>query len=239
MASPLRARVFRTLAALLLLTALLVPGAAPALAADGEPLVLRAGTDQDLQVLNPFNSVVVADFEVFTLNYDTLVGWGQNIEPVEGFAESWEQSADGLTWTFRLRPGVTFSDGTPLTAAAAARNFERWLSAEPPARYVYWQTLFGGFANEAGPDGEPLSLVQGVTTRGDDVLVLALNRPAAYLPNSASSGCRSTNAEPNSNSGPVATVTGACRVTNCFTAPSPCESASRRCSAPGSPNAMR
>ena len=47
---------------------------APALAADGEPLVLRAGTDQDLQVLNPWNSVVVVDFEVFTLNYDTLVG---------------------------------------------------------------------------------------------------------------------------------------------------------------------
>ena len=68
MPSPLRARVLRTLAAVMLLVALLVPGSAPALAADGEPLVLRAGTDQDLQVLNPWNSVVVADFEVFTLN---------------------------------------------------------------------------------------------------------------------------------------------------------------------------
>ena len=59
----------------------------------------EAGTDQDLQVLNPWQSVVVADFEAFTLNYDPLVGYGQDIEPVPGFAESWEQSEDGLTWT--------------------------------------------------------------------------------------------------------------------------------------------
>ena len=74
MPSPLRGRALRTLAAVMLFVALLAPGSAPALAADGEPLVLRAGTDQDLQVLTPWNSVVVADFEVFTLNYDTLVG---------------------------------------------------------------------------------------------------------------------------------------------------------------------
>ena len=43
-------------------------------------MILRAGTDQDLQVLNPFNSVVVADFEVYTLNYDLLVGFGQDLE---------------------------------------------------------------------------------------------------------------------------------------------------------------
>ena len=64
MTSPLRARVLRTLGALLLLTALLVPGSTPALAADGEPLVLRAGTDQDLQVLNPWLSTLVVDYEV-------------------------------------------------------------------------------------------------------------------------------------------------------------------------------
>ena len=56
MPSPLRARALRTLAAVMLLVALLVPGSAPALGADDEPLVLRAGTDQDLQVLNPWLS---------------------------------------------------------------------------------------------------------------------------------------------------------------------------------------
>ena len=49
------------------------------------------------------NSIVVADFEVFTLNYDLLVNFGPNLEPVPGFAESWEQ--DGTTWTFKIRDG--------------------------------------------------------------------------------------------------------------------------------------
>ena len=47
----------------------------------------------------------VVDFEIMTLNYDTLVGFGPNVEPVPGFAESWTRSADGNTWTFKIRPG--------------------------------------------------------------------------------------------------------------------------------------
>ena len=62
MPSPLRARALRTLAAILLLVALLVPGSAPALGATDEPLILRAGTDQDLQVLNPWQSTLVVDY---------------------------------------------------------------------------------------------------------------------------------------------------------------------------------
>ena len=37
------------------------------------PIILRVGTDQDLQVLNPWHSVTVADYEIFQLNYDLLV----------------------------------------------------------------------------------------------------------------------------------------------------------------------
>ena len=179
MASPLRARVFRTLAALLLLTALLVPGSAPALAADGEPLVLRAGTDQDLQVLNPFNSVVVADFEVYTLNYDTLVGWGQNIEPVEGFAQSWEQSADGLTWTFNIRPGMLWSDGEPATAEDARWTYQLVLDGQETTNGYLGEGYLDGYLTNAGvtaveaPDAQTLV----VTTEFPNTLLLQ-----AYVP---------------------------------------------------------
>ena len=174
MASPLRARVLRTLAALLLLTALLVPGSAPALAADGEPLVLRAGTDQDLQVLNPWNSVVVADFEVLTLNYDTLVGWGQNIEPVPGFAESWEQSADGLTWTFRIRPGMLWSDGEPATAEDARWTYQLVLDGTETTNGYLGEGYLDGYLTNAGvtsveaPDEQTLV----VTTEFANTLLL-------------------------------------------------------------------
>ena len=105
MPSPLRARVLRALAALMLLAALVIPGSAPALGADDEPLILRAGTDQDLQVLNPWQSTLVVDYEAFTLNYDLLVGFGPNLKPAPGFADTWESSSDGMTHTFHIRDG--------------------------------------------------------------------------------------------------------------------------------------
>jgi len=137
MEHPLRARLSRALVAVGLILTTILPGAA-ANAAAGD-LVLRAGTDQDLQVLNPFESVLVADFEVFTLNYDLLVNFGPNIEPVPGFAESWTQSTDGLTWTFKIRSGMKWSDGQPATSEDA-----RWT----------YQTILDGVASERGYLGE-------------------------------------------------------------------------------------
>src|SRR4029453_11752982 len=131
---PLRARAARLLVAIGLAVSAMLPGAATVGAAD--PLILRAGTDQDLQVLNPWNSVVVADFEVFTLNYDLLVNFGQNLEPVPGFAESWTQ--DGTKWTFKMRPGMKWSDGQPATSEDA-----RWT----------FQTVLDAVASEAGDLG--------------------------------------------------------------------------------------
>jgi peptide/nickel transport system substrate-binding protein len=137
MRPPLRARLARAFVAVGLVLSTILPGAS-ASAAAGD-LVLRAGTDQDLQVLNPFNSVVVADFEVFTLNYDLLVNFGPDIEPAPGFAESWTQSTDGKTWTFKIRPGMKWSDGQPATSE--------------DARYTY-QTVLDGVASERGYLGE-------------------------------------------------------------------------------------
>ena len=53
---------------------------------------------------------------------DTLVTRNTKNQYRDGIAKSWEVSTDGLTWTFHLKPGVMFSDGTPLNAAAVAWN---------------------------------------------------------------------------------------------------------------------
>ena len=173
MSSPLRARALRTLATLALLAGLLIPGSAPALGADGEPLILRAGTDQDLQVLNPWQSVVVADFEVFTLNYDTLVGFGQDIEPVPGFAESWEQSEDGLTWTFHIRPGMTWSDGQPATAEDARWTYQLILDAAETETGYLGQGYLDGYVTNAG--------VTSVEAPDEETLVITTEFPNTLL----------------------------------------------------------
>ena len=147
---PLRARFGPVLAAIGLTAALLAPGVAVTAAEGDDPLVLRAGTDQDLQVLNPWNSVVVADFEVFTLNYDLLVGFGQDLEPVPGFAESWEPSDDGLTWTFKIRPGMLWSDGEPATSADVVYTYQLVLDALETDTGFLGQGYLDGYLTNAG-----------------------------------------------------------------------------------------
>ncbi len=59
--------------------------------------------------------------------YETLVNFapgGSQIQP--GLAQNWSASSDGLTWTFNIRSGVKFQDGTDLNAAAVLFNFQRW-----------------------------------------------------------------------------------------------------------------
>ena len=58
---------------------------------------------------------------------DNLVSLDANHKVVPWLAKSWKQSGDGLTWTFNLKKGVKFTDGTPLTAAAVAYNFDYWV----------------------------------------------------------------------------------------------------------------
>jgi peptide/nickel transport system substrate-binding protein len=110
------------MAALALAAALLLPSAGPAAAAD--PLILKVGTDQKLDTLNPWQSITVADFEMYQLQYELLVGFGQNLEPVPGFADKWESSTDGMTHTFHIREGMKWSDGTPATCEDARWTYQ-------------------------------------------------------------------------------------------------------------------
>ncbi|SKA10330.1 ABC transporter substrate-binding protein [Selenihalanaerobacter shriftii] len=68
------------------------------------------------------------------------------IEPA--LAKSWETSEDGLTWTFNLRKGVKFHDGTKFNADAVVFNFKRWMNKDHKyhdGQFVYWGYMFGGF----------------------------------------------------------------------------------------------
>lgn len=71
---------------------------------------------------------------------------GTSTKVVPWLAESWE-SADGLTWTFKLRKGVKFHDGTDCDAAAVKWNFDRWMDPNNQWRFgrtfEYFDTEFG------------------------------------------------------------------------------------------------
>jgi peptide/nickel transport system substrate-binding protein len=61
------------------------------------------------------------------LTYNQLVRFEPDMTPVPELAESWTTSADGLTWTFKLRQGVKFHDGQELTSADVKFTFDRLL----------------------------------------------------------------------------------------------------------------
>ena len=57
--------------------------------------------------------------------YGTLINLDADAQPYAGLSESWTQAADGLSWTFKLREGLTFHNGEALTAEDVVYTFER------------------------------------------------------------------------------------------------------------------
>lgn len=75
--------------------------------------------------LDPHKTSAYFSFEVLENVFDTLVEPDANLEMRPALAQSWDVSPDQLSWTFHLRPGVTFHDGTPFTADDVVFSFRR------------------------------------------------------------------------------------------------------------------
>jgi len=83
--------------------------------------------------LDPHAVTAVNDFRINVNIYDGLVRYDANSLNVEpALATSWTISEDGLVYTFTLRQGVTFHDGSPFNADAVVFNFERMLDENHP-----------------------------------------------------------------------------------------------------------
>lgn len=97
--------------------------AAPARAQSG---TLRVGLPSIPTVLDPATALEGPVPLIARQVFDTLVQYREGSSDVEpGLATSWTTSRDGLQWTFRLREGVRFHDGTPLAARHVAESLDR------------------------------------------------------------------------------------------------------------------
>ena len=107
--------------ALAVLASLALPGSGA-----GQGVPLRVGLSSIPAVLDPATALEGSIPLIARQVFDTLVQYREGSSDVEpGLATSWTVSRDGLSWTFRLREGVRFHDGTPLTSRQVAESLDR------------------------------------------------------------------------------------------------------------------
>ncbi len=97
------------------------------------PGVLIVGQIAEPKALDPAAVTAVNDFRILMNVYDGLVRYKSGTLEVEpALATSWEISEDGTEYTFSLREGVTFHDGSAFDADAVKFNFDRMLDESHP-----------------------------------------------------------------------------------------------------------
>ena len=142
------------------------------------------------ETLDPaLNSAVDGGNTIITV-FETLLIINENNEAVPGQAESWTTSEDGLTWTFTMRDGLKWSDGTDLNAKDFEYSFKRM--ADPDTAAPYAETCLGmidGYDAAAGfpdADGNPtvepnLDALNVKASDDGKTLTIVLAYPCSYF----------------------------------------------------------
>ena len=131
------------------------------------------------ETLDPsLNSALDASNTIITI-FEPLLIINENNEVIGGQAESWTTSEDGLTWTFTMRDGLKWSDGTDLTAKDFEYTFKRMVNPDTAAPYA--ETCLGmidGF--DAAQAGDPDALNVKASDDGK-TLTIVLSYPCSYF----------------------------------------------------------
>jgi peptide/nickel transport system substrate-binding protein len=137
----------------------------PAHAADAAP-AMKVAIATDIDTFNPFLAILASSTGILRFQYENLVQYGVNNEPVPGLSDKWETSTDGKTWTYHIRDGMKWSDNQPLTADDVAWTFN---AVKTNAAL---QKANGGLVEN----------VQTVTAKDPSTLELTLAAPQASNP---------------------------------------------------------
>jgi oligopeptide transport system substrate-binding protein len=161
------------------LVAVAMLAASPAWAQDG---TIVAGIGDQWQSLDPQYSSASKDAQILGDVYEGLVGLDAAGNPVPGAAESWDISADGLTYTFHLRDGLKWSNGDPLVAQDFVNGAERQENPETGSYKAYY--LFTQLPVTGAGDYNAKTLTDwskvGMTAPDPKTVVIHLDRPNPY-----------------------------------------------------------
>ena len=128
----------------------------------------------DPRSLDPALSTDVPTGRAVSYVFDGLTRFTPDARVEPALAERWNVSADGLTYTFHLRRGVTFHDGTPFTSKHVVRTFERALNPATKGGRAEPLAPIKGSAEFAAGKAKSLS---GLVAPNDTTLVITLSEP--------------------------------------------------------------
>ena len=113
--------------------------------------------------------------------FERLVMLDKNLELTGAAAESWEQSADGLRWTFKLRPDGRWSDGRRVTAQDFEYTYKRFLDPAEASPYAFfYYEIKGARPFNQGRTTDRSTV--GVRALDDLTLEIETEKPCPYLP---------------------------------------------------------
>ncbi len=129
-------------------------------------------------------------FAKYVLNncFEGLVTYDESGSVVPGNAESWDISDDGTVYTFHLRSGLKWSDGSPLTAQDYVYAYQRVLTPATAAQYMSMFTDYIVNAKEFY-EGSATADELGIKALDDTTLEITLMKPTAYFVDLASMWC--------------------------------------------------
>lgn len=155
-----------------------VDDVAEAPAASGGNKILKVQVGPDPETIDPALNSAVDGGNMLLHAFECLLIVDQDGKLAPGQAESWETSEDGLTWTFHLREGLKWSDGTPLTANDFVYSWKR--VCDPMVAAPYAETVLSMVAGYEDAIGGNLDALQ-VVAQDDLTLVVTLNAPCFYF----------------------------------------------------------
>src|SRR5207245_6515189 len=110
--------------------------ATPAISQRSAARALRFVPNGDLANFDPIWSSAYVVRNAAAMVWDNLYGADEKLQPQRQMVEAEEVSADGLTWTFRLRPGLKFHDGEPVLARDEVASIRRRAARDPLGQMI-------------------------------------------------------------------------------------------------------
>ncbi len=131
-------------------------------------------------ILNPQVGYTTKEAQIYTALYEGLVSYEpQSLRPEPGMAESWDISRDGLTYTFNLREGLVWSDGSPLTAEQLRLSWLQLLNMGEKAYYVSLLDPIEGVQDYRQGRVGPEAI--GLEAPDERTFIIRLNSPTPYF----------------------------------------------------------